>query len=219
LPSWIRIRNTVFTEEHILQEPEPESSSSSSEEDSTESEEEEEEESGVVEPKNEDSQNSGVTTAQPLQVMREEQQKSPKAHQAMNAANKVQRRGSEAAVAKTAARQRAELSQRVGKAVAVLCRLCADILEAGRATVGLYGVTAAGQYGATPGQYGVRRQGSTTPQEPAEAERVARRGREFDARLARGLYQVPVPYRGVMTHKPRLRSAHLMTRSEEETRH
>jgi hypothetical protein len=133
--------------------------------------------------------------------MTEEQQISPKAHQAKNAAEKVQLRGPDAAaVAKTAVRQRAELSQRVGKAVAVLCRLCGDILEAGRATAGLYGATP-GQYGATPGQYGVRRQGSTTPQEPAEAERVARRGREFDARLARGLYQVPVPYRDVM-HEP-----------------
>ncbi len=179
----------------MLQEPEPESSSSEEEEDSTEAEEadEEEDESGMVaqniEPKNEDSQNSsGVTTVQPLQVTTEEQENSPKAHQALNAANKVHRRGSDAAaVAKTAVRQRAELSQRVGKAVAVLCRLCADILEAGRATAGLYGATAAGQYGA-------RRQGPTTPpQEPAEAERVARRGREFDARLARGLYQVPYP--------------------------
>ncbi len=174
----------------MLQEPEPESSSSE-EEDSTEAEEaeeEEDEENGVVahnvEPKNEDSQNSsGVTT---VQDMTEEQQISPKAHQKMNAANKVQLRGPDAAaVAKTAVRQRAELSQRVGKAVAVLCRLCVDILEAGRATAGLYGPT--------PGQYGARRQGSTIPQEPAEAERVARRGREFDARLARGLYQVPVP--------------------------
>jgi hypothetical protein len=189
-----------FTEEYVLQEPEPESSSSE-EEDSTESEEEEDEESEVVAqnvaPKNEDSQNSGVTTVQPLQDMTEEQENFPKAHQAMNAANKVQLSGPDAAVAKTAVRQRVELSQRVGKAVAVLCRLCADILEAGRATAGLYGDTAAGQYG-------TRRQGSTRPQEPAEAERVARRGREFDARLARGLYQVP-------GHEPRLRSAHPTT--------
>jgi hypothetical protein len=186
----------------VLQEPEPESSSSE-DEDSTEAEEEEEEEeeeeSGVVAqnvaPKNEDSQNTGVTPAQPLQVMTEEQEISPKAHQVMNAANKVQRRQADAPVAKTAVRQRAELSQRIGKAVAVLCRLCADILEAGRATAGLYGATAAGQYGATAaGQYGARRQGSTPPQEPAEAERVARRGREFDARLARGLYQVRYRY-------------------------
>ncbi len=205
----------------MLQEPEPESSSSE-EEDSTEAEEEEEEEEqeiGMVaqnaEPKNEDSQNSGVTTVQTCQDMTEEQQNSPKAHQAMNAANKVQLRGPDAAVAKTALRQRVELSQRIGKAVAVLCRLCADILEAGRATVGLYGATP-GQYGATPGQYGTRRQGPT-PQEPAEAERVARRGREFDARLARGLYQVlvPVPW----CHEPRLRSAHVTTSSEEETRY
>ncbi len=173
----------------MLQEPEPESSSSEEEEDSTESEEEEEEEdeeSGVVEPKNEESQNSGVGTVQPRQVMTEEQENSPKAHQEMNAADKVLRRESDAAVAKSAVRQRVELSQRVGKAVAVLGRLCADILEAGRATAGLYGA-------ATAGQYGARRQGPTPPQEPAEAERVARRGREFDARLARGLYQVPVP--------------------------
>jgi hypothetical protein len=187
-----------FMEDYLSQEPEPESTSSE-EEDSTEAEEEEEEEeedeSGVVaqdaEPKNEEAQNSNVNTRQD---MTEEQQISPKAHQEMNAANKVQLRGPDAAVAKTAVRQRAELSQRVGKAAAVLCRLCADILEAGRATAGLYGATAAGQYGATAaGQYGARRQGST-PQEPAEAERVARRGREFDARLARGLYQVSVPY-------------------------
>ncbi len=203
----IRILNTGFTEEYVFQEPEPESSSSE-EDDSTEAEEEEEEEeeeSGMVaqnvEAMNENAQNTGVTTVQPPQDMTEEQQNSTKAHQAMNAADKVQRREADAPpVAKTAARQRAELSQRGGKAVAVLCRLCGDILEAGHATAGLYGATP-GQYGATAaGQYGVRRQGST-PQEPAEAERVARRGREFDARLARGLYQVPVPYHcGVMSH-------------------
>ena len=75
---------------------------------------------------------------------------------------------------KTAARQRAELSQRVCKAVAAVCRLCTEVIAAGRATAALYS--------------GRQHEG-----EAGELERAARRGKEFDARLARGLYQVPVP--------------------------
>jgi hypothetical protein len=78
-------------------------------------------------------------------------------------------------VAKSAARQRAELSQRIAKAVAMICRLCQDVVAAGRATAALY----SGRMAAA--------------EEAGEAERAARRGKEFDARLARGLYQVQMP--------------------------
>ena len=77
---------------------------------------------------------------------------------------------------KTAARQQAELSQRVCKAVAAVCRLCTEVIAAGRATAALYS--------------GRQHEG-----EAGELERAARRGKEFDARLARGLYQVPLMYR------------------------
>jgi hypothetical protein len=76
------------------------------------------------------------------------------------------------AVAKSAARQRAELSQRIAQAVAILCRLCKDVVTAARATAALYSGRLAAEESA------------------GEAERSARRGKEFDARLARGLYQV-----------------------------
>lgn len=74
---------------------------------------------------------------------------------------------------KTAARQRAELRQRIEKAVATVCRLCNDILLAGRATAAFF-----------------RGRSQRPHEEAAEQERSARRSREFDARLARGLYQV-----------------------------
>ena len=75
-------------------------------------------------------------------------------------------------MAKAGPRPRAsELSDRIGQAVAVICRLCGDIQSAGRATASLYS----------------QRRG---PEAAGELERADRRGREFDARLARGLYQV-----------------------------